>query len=58
MEQAREWPADLIVCGMHGRRGIGRLVFGSDAEYLVRVLSVYWLAMESEIGRASCRERV
>ena len=36
VEQASEWPADLIVCGTHGRRGIGRLVLGSDAEYVVR----------------------
>jgi len=40
VEQAREWPADLIVCGTHGRRGIGRLVLGSDAEYVVRRASV------------------
>ena len=33
---AREWPADLIVCGTHGRRGLRRIVLGSDAEYLVR----------------------
>lgn len=40
VEQAREWAADLIVCGTHGRRGIGRLVLGSDAEYVVRHASV------------------
>jgi len=33
---AKEWPADLIVCGTHGRRGFRRLVMGSDAEYIVR----------------------
>lgn len=37
---AREWPADLIVCGTHGRRGMRRIVLGSDAEYLVRHASV------------------
>ncbi len=40
VEQAKEWAADLIVCGTHGRRGIGRLVLGSDAEYVVRHASV------------------
>jgi nucleotide-binding universal stress UspA family protein len=40
VQQAKEWPADLIVCGTHGRRGIGRLVLGSDAEYIVRRASV------------------
>lgn len=33
---AKEWPADLIVCGTHGRRGLRRIVMGSDAEYIVR----------------------
>jgi nucleotide-binding universal stress UspA family protein len=36
IEQALEWPADLIVCGTHGRRGIRRLLLGSDSEYIVR----------------------
>ncbi|MCZ4314268.1 universal stress protein [Comamonadaceae bacterium G21597-S1] len=34
--QARSWPADLIVIGTHGRRGIGRMVLGSDAEQVLR----------------------
>ncbi len=33
---AQEWPADIIVCGTHGRRGLRRIVLGSDAEDLVR----------------------
>lgn len=36
VQQAQEWPAELIVCGTHGRRGIRRIVLGSDAEYVVR----------------------
>jgi len=36
VREAKEWPADLIVCGTHGRRGIRRIVLGSDAEYVVR----------------------
>ena len=40
VEQAQEWPADLIVLGTHGRRGIRRLVMGSDAEYVVRTTPV------------------
>jgi len=36
IEQARDWPADLIVCGTHGRRGIRRMLMGSDAEYMLR----------------------
>ena len=36
VRKAREYQADLIVCGTHGRRGIRRLLMGSDAEYIVR----------------------
>ena len=36
LKHAEEWGADLIVCGTHGRRGVRRLVMGSDAEYLLR----------------------
>lgn len=36
IEQAQQWPADLIVCGTHGRRGIERLLLGSDSEYVLR----------------------
>lgn len=34
--QARTWPADLIVLGTHGLRGVKRMVMGSDAETIVR----------------------
>lgn len=35
-EQARRSKADLIVVGSHGRRGVGRVLLGSDAEQIVR----------------------
>ncbi len=35
-QEASEWPADLIVCGTHGRQGILRVVLGSDAEQIFR----------------------
>lgn len=34
---AEAWPADLIVIGTHGRRGINRLLLGSVAEGVLRV---------------------
>lgn len=34
--EARDWPAQLIVCGTHGRRGLKRILLGSDAEHVVR----------------------
>lgn len=33
---AREWNADLIVIGTHGRSGVSRLVMGSTAESVLR----------------------
>lgn len=33
---AREWPADMIVIGSHGRGGIGRVLLGSVAESVAR----------------------
>ncbi|APW37268.1 universal stress protein UspA [Rhodoferax koreense] len=39
-KEAAQWPADLIVLGTHGRRGVGRLMLGSDAERIVRSSNV------------------
>jgi nucleotide-binding universal stress UspA family protein len=36
VQRAAEWKADLIVCGTHGRRGVRRMLLGSDAEHIVR----------------------
>ncbi len=36
LEAARAWPADLIVIGTHGRRGVDRVLMGSDAEQVAR----------------------
>ena len=36
VRQAKKWKADLIVIGTHGRRGVRRILMGSDAEQIVR----------------------
>lgn len=36
-EEAKSWPADLIVIGTHGRRGVNRLLLGSVAEGVMRI---------------------
>jgi len=36
IREAKKWRADLIVMGTHGRRGINRMVLGSDAEAVLR----------------------
>lgn len=40
IDQATQWPADMIVMGAHGRRGITRLLMGSDAELVLRSSAV------------------
>ncbi|STO24025.1 universal stress protein [Fluoribacter gormanii] len=36
IEAAKNWPADLIVIGTHGRRGYQHLLLGSVAEGVIR----------------------
>jgi len=39
-EEAIAWKADLIVAGTHGRRGVRRVMLGSDAEQIARTAPV------------------
>jgi len=47
-EDARSWPADLLVIGTHGRRGIDHLLLGSVAEGVVRVAPVPVLLIRAQ----------
>lgn len=49
-EEARKWHADVIVLGTHGRRGVGRLLMGSDAEQIVRSAPVSVLLVRVAAG--------
>lgn len=40
VDEIKDWPADLVVMGTHGLRGMERLVLGSDAETVVRTSPV------------------
>jgi nucleotide-binding universal stress UspA family protein len=40
VREAKKQRADLIVLGTHGRRGVRRMVLGSDAEQVVRTAPV------------------
>jgi nucleotide-binding universal stress UspA family protein len=51
VRQAKKWRADLIVIGTHGRRGVRRLVMGSDAEQIVRTSPVPVLLVRSKSRR-------
>ena len=53
LAHAREWGADLLVIGTHGRRGLRRLALGSDAETILRMSPIPVLlvrAAKSEEG--------
>ena len=40
VQKATEIPADVIILGTHGRRGVHRWMLGSDAEQVARTASV------------------
>ena len=48
LDEARKWRADLIVMGTHGRRGVNRLLLGSDAERVLRSAPVPVLLVRPE----------
>ncbi len=47
-EAARQWGADLMVVGTHGRRGVRRLVLGSVAEAVMRQSTMPVLLVRGE----------
>jgi len=47
LQEACQWPADLIVMGTHGRRGLHRLALGSDAEAVLHASPVPVLLVRS-----------
>jgi len=38
--EAADWPADIVVLGTHGRKGLERMLVGSVAEGMARLSSV------------------
>lgn len=48
VEEVRAWPADVVVLGTHGRRGVGRMLLGSDAEQVLRISPVPVLLVRSQ----------
>jgi len=53
VKQARQWSADLIVMGTHGRRGLERLAMGSDAELVLRASTVPVLLVRDKAEHVS-----
>ena len=50
VEHAQAWGADLIVLGTHGRRGLARVLMGSDAEQIARTAPVPVLLVRLPAG--------
>ena len=57
VEVASKWRADVIVMGTHGRRGLSRVVMGSDAESVLRESPVPVLMVKASSGKARPRAR-
>lgn len=57
VDQVNAWGADLIVIGTHGRRGMGRLMLGSDAEQIARIAPVPVLLVRAPEGAAGAPAR-
>jgi len=46
-DESRDWEADLVVVGTHGRRGMSRILLGSGAEQVLRLAPVPVLAVRN-----------
>lgn len=57
LEDANRWGADLIVMGTHGRRGLDRLLMGSDAQRVLGEASVPVLLVRRDKPRHVARSR-
>lgn len=53
---AKAWGADLVVLGTHGRRGMNRIMMGSDAEQVVRMSAVPVLLVRLRPHQAEAHE--
>jgi nucleotide-binding universal stress UspA family protein len=56
LKEAKKWPADIIVMGTHGRRGVTHMLLGSDAEAVVRSSLVPVLLVHGKRKRVKKRK--
>ena len=47
-QEAREWKADLVAVGTHGRKGVSRVLLGSGAEQVIRTAAVPVLVIRAD----------
>ena len=57
LKDAKKWRADLIVMGTHGRRGLNRLLLGSDAERVLREAAVPVLLVRGDDSKTPVRKK-
>lgn len=58
LAETQKWRADVIVMGTHGRRGLNRVLLGSDAEGVLREAAVPVLLVRGEEAkRRTARKR-
>ena len=57
VERADTWPADLIVMGTHGRRGMRRVIMGSVSEGVVAQTSKPVLLIRAEASSVAAGRR-
>ena len=57
LEEAKKFEADLIVMGTHGRRGLNRLILGSDAERVLRAADVPVLLVRADPSKTEAPDR-
>lgn len=48
LRKLKDWGADLLVVGTHGRKGLAHFLLGSTAEYLVRHAGIPVLVVPNE----------
>jgi nucleotide-binding universal stress UspA family protein len=53
VREAKDWGADVICMGTHGRRGISRLLLGSDAERVLHEATTPVLLVRSKTPAAT-----
>jgi nucleotide-binding universal stress UspA family protein len=57
LDEARKARADLIIMGTHGRRGMNRMLLGSDAERVLRSSPVPVLLIRAEEGEGQATSK-
>lgn len=58
LDEARKWRADLIAMGTHGRRGMDRLITGSDAARVLLDANVPVLLVRGGESRLPVKKRI